>query len=694
MSQETKAFSLTKVWRGQMDVMFAVGIIFILMVLFIPLPPALLDIGLSLSLALSVLVLMVALWIDKPLAFSSFPTILLVVTMLRLALNIASTRLILSNGHTGPSAAGKVIEGFSQFIMVGSFVIGIIVFAILVVINFVVITKGATRIAEVGARFTLDAIPGKQMAIDADLSNGLISEDDARSRRKELEDESSFFGSMDGASKFVRGDAVAGIIITFINIIGGIIVGMTSHGLSAGQAADYYTTLTVGDGLVSQIPALVVSLAAGILITKGGNRGPANASVLSQLGAYPKAIWVSSALMFVIAMLPGFPALTFLIISAALASIGWFLWKGRNVADNEEKTRLEAEKESAEKKEASAEDLLKLDAIRLDLSSQLIPLVSNSGSTLPTKVKNLREMFATQYGFVLPSIRIKDSADVPDNYYIVSIEGVEVARGKVRPGGDLAINPDGQRPDIAGEKTKEPTFGLPSVWIDPVRSDEAVAKGYTVVDPESVILTHMTETIKDNLPNLLTYALTQKMVEGLDREYQKLVNDMMPQNSSAVLLQRVLQNLLSERLSIRNLPLIVESIAESTGWTKNVTLITEHVRGKLAPQICQQLVDEDGFVPIITISPEWDKELMESVVNDGEDRRFTMSPHRVQNFITAARKVIQESANKDEWPALIVNPDARPYVRAMLERISPNTPIISHNEIYRKVSLKTVGQVS
>lgn len=693
MKSNDAPFPFLKMGRSHLDVVFAVGILFILMVLFVPLPPALLDVGLALSLALSVLVLMVALWIDKPLAFSSFPTILLVVTLLRLSLNIASTRLILSEGHTGTSAAGSVIEGFSQFIMSGSFVIGIIVFAILVVINFVVITKGATRIAEVGARFTLDAIPGKQMAIDADLSAGIINEEQARERRKELEDESSFFGSMDGASKFVRGDAVAGIIITIINIVGGIIVGMTSHGLSAGAAADFYTTLTVGDGLVSQIPALVVSLAAGILVTKGGNRGPANATVLSQLGGYPKAMAVAAALMVAVAVLPGFPSFTFLFLGAVFAALAWLTARSARERVEEEKRKALAESMSEGAKEPTAEDLLKVDSIRLELSPQLVPLISGAEATLPDKVKNLRQMFATEYGFVLPSIRIKDSVEVPDGHYILSIQGVEVARALIRPSAVLAINPDGPSPEIPGEKTKEPTFGLAAVWIDPARSDEAVAKGYTVVDPDSVVLTHMTDSIKENLPGLVTYAATQRMIEGLDREYQKLVNDMMPQNSSVVLIQRVLQNLLSERISIRNLSLIVESIAEAAGWTRNVTLITEHVRSRLSPQVCQGITGPDGFIPVIALSPEWDRELMEQVVADGEDRRFTMTPSRVQEFILAARKVLQEFALKDEWPALIVNPDARPYVRAMLERVSPNTPVISHNEIHRKASLKTVAQI-
>lgn len=694
MSQSNKAVGFTKIWRGQMDVLFAIGIMIILMVLFVPLPPAILDFGLAISLALSILVLMVALWIDKPLSFSAFPTILLVVTLLRLALNIASTRLILSEGHTGTAAAGKVIEGFSQFIIRGNFVIGIIVFAILVVINFAVITKGATRIAEVAARFTLDAIPGKQMAIDADLSAGIVTDEQARDRRKELEDESSFFGSMDGASKFVRGDAIAGIIITCINIVGGIIVGMTSHGLSAGEAANYYTTLTVGDGVVSQIPALVVSVGAGILVTKGGNRGPTNTSVIKQLGGHPKALGVVALLMLAVAILPGFPSATFLFLASVFAVLAWYLSNEKKKDQEQQDRRAAAEANEENTKEPSPEDLLKMQPLHLKVSSQLVPIIKNKeGSALAEKVKNLRHLFATQYGFLMPPIHINDSSEVDDNQYVLSISGVDAAKASLRPGALLAINPDGERMDIAGERTKEPTFGLPAVWIDPIRSDEAVTKGYTVVDPESVILTHMTEVIKDNLPTLMTYSMTQRLIESLDREYQKLVGDMLPQNSSTVMIQRVLQNLLSEKVSIRNLPLIVESIAEAVGWTRNVTIITEHVRGRLSAQLCQQYSGEDGFLSIIAISPEWDRELMESVVTEGEDRRFTMPPSRVQDFIMAVRKVVQEHANKDEWPVLLVNPDARPYVRAMLERISPNTPVMSHNEVHRKVSLKTVAQV-
>lgn len=694
MSQASNVLAFNKVWRGQMDVLFAVGIIFILLVLFIPLRPGMLDVALALSLSVSVLVLMVALWIDKPLSFSAFPTVLLVVTLLRLALNIASTRLILSEGHTGTGAAGKVIEAFSQFIIRGDFVIGLIVFAILVVINFVVITKGATRIAEVAARFTLDSLPGRQMAIDADLSAGIITEEQARERRKELEDESSFYGSMDGASKFVRGDAIAGIIITLINIIGGMIVGITSHGLSAGEAANIYTTLTVGDGLVSQVPALVVSVAAGLLVTKGGNRGPANDSVLKQLGSYPKAMGVVAVLLLLLALLPGFPPLVFLVLGAGFGGLGYLLMRNQKRRQELEAAQEAAASSSAAEKEPALEDLLKVEPLHLRVSQQLVPIIkSKEGSRLAEKVKNLRQMFATQYGFLLPPVHINDSSEVPDNHYVLSIAGVEAAKGSVRPGAMLAINPEGSRPDIAGEQTREPTFGLAAAWIDPARSDEAVAKGYTVVDPESVILTHMTEVIKENLPTLMSYSMTQRMIESLDREYQKLVTDIMPQNGGVVLIQRVLQNLLAERLSIRNLPLIVESIAEASAWTRNVTLITEHVRGRMPAQICQQYTGEDGFLPVIAVSADWDRELLEAVVVDGDERRFTMPPSRVQEFILNARKVIQEFANRDEWPVLLVNPDARPYVRSMLERVSPNTPVLSHNEIHRKASLKTVAQI-
>ena len=677
--------------HGNRDIGFAIAVTLILAVLFVPLPAAVLDFGLAVSLSVSVLVLMVALWIPKPLEFNSFPTLLLVVTMLRLSLNVASTRLILSEGHTGPSAAGGVIEGFSRFIVSGNFIIGIVVFAILVVINFVVITKGSTRIAEVSARFSLDSMPGKQMAIDADLGAGIIDEEQARSRRKELEDESGFFGAMDGASKFVRGDAVAGLIITLINVIGGILIGVAQHGLSLSEAADFYTVLTIGDGLVTQVPALIVSLAAGLIVTKGGTEGAANEAVLGQLSKFPKALFMASVLLFGIGLLPGFPSLIFTALAAIMTFLGVIVMRQAEAA-RVSADRVEAAKQRAETAapEDNIKDTLKLDGLRLELGQSLVPLISNSDAALAGKIKSLRNLFAREFGFVLPSVRIKDEPMLPGQTYAIMVQGVEVARGEIRPNGLMVVNPG--ECGLSGERGKDPTFGLEALWVDPETGARAEAMGLTVVDPESVIITHLTEVVKEHLPELMTYGATQTLIEGLDREYQKLVSDI-PGNAPMVLVQHVLQTLLAERVSVRNLPLIVESIAEAKRTTSSVTQITEAVRRRLSNQICKSLVDDNGFISVISMSPAWEKEFLEALRVNGDERNFVMSPQRVQEFVLQARREIQKFAEQDQWPALLVSPEVRSFVRSMLERVSPMTVVLSHNEIHRKTALRTVATV-
>lgn len=674
------------------DVAFALGVVMILGMLFVPLPPILLDFGLAASLSLSVLILMVALWIPRALDFNSFPTLLLVVTMLRLSLNVSSTRLILSEGHNGTAAAGKVIEGFSRFIVGGDFVIGIVIFSILVIINFIVITKGSTRIAEVAARFSLDAMPGKQMAIDADLGAGMIDEHQARARRTELEEESSFFGAMDGASKFVRGDAVAGLIITLINVVGGILIGVTSRGLSIGEAANNYTVLTIGDGLVSQIPALIVSLAAGLLVTKSGTKGAANEAVLKQLGNFPRALYMASALCFAVGFMPGFPFLVFAGLAGAMGALGYFM-QGQLAEQEKDRVSEEADKAKAgETPVDPIQEMLKLDDLRLDLGAALVPLITSTDAALPGKVKSLRSLFIKDFGYVIPPVRIKDDTTLPAMTYAISLHGVETARGELRPGAMMIIEPNGADVDIPGERTREPTFGLNAIWVDQSRASEAEARGVTVVDPESVVTTHLTEVIKEHMPELLTYASTQELVEGQTKEYQKLLSDI-SNNAPMVLMQHVLQALLSERVSIRNLPKIIEAVAEASGTTKNVKIIVEHVRAQLSKQICQALVDENGYVPVVTLGQTWEMEMQNAISRNGEEVNFIMSPQRVQDFVLAVRKEIQQFAASDQWPALLVAPDTRPYVRSILERVSPMTQVISHNEVHRKASLKTVATI-
>jgi flagellar biosynthesis protein FlhA len=674
------------------DVLFALGLVFVLTILILPVPGWMLDMGLALSMAISVLILMVGLWIARPLDFSSFPTILLFSTLLRLSLNLASTRLILSQGHTGTDAAGHVIMGFADFVMGGNFVIGLIIFAILVVVNFIVITKGASRIAEVGARFALDAMPGKQMAIDADLSAGLIDETAARLRRSELEQESQFYGAMDGASKFVRGDAVAGLIITAINILGGLLIGVAQHDMSFADAARTYTILSVGDGLVTQIPALIVSLAAGILVSKGGNRGSIDQAMLTQLGAYPKALGVASGLLLLLGATPGLPLFPFLLLSGLAGGLAWYL--PRFAAKQEDQKRhdelMAAKAPTAEEPVA---DMLRVDDIRVELGSGLVSLILDPATGLSAKVRRLRKRFATEYGFLLPSVRLRDSASVAMNAYEVSIQGVMVAKGEVQVRKMLCIDPRNEGIDVPGTDTREPTFGLPARWIEPMLAEEAEMKGFTVVDPDSVITTHLAEVIKEHMPTLLSYAATKRLLDEMDREHQKLVADLIPSQVSLSVVQRVLQALLSERVSIRNLPLILEGISEAAAWTRNITMMTEHVRSRLSLQICQALTTGEGYIPVIVVSPEWEQAFLDNIVEQGEDRQFVMPPSTVQEFLLAARARIQAHATADYWPAVLVAPAARPFVRSLLERVSPSTPVICHNELHRKAPVTTIDQI-
>src|SRR6218665_1745475 len=541
------------------DIMSAVGIMSIIVALVLPMPAFLLDICLALSFAFSVLILMTVLFIEKPLEISAFPTILLVSTMLRLALNLASTRLILSKGHEGHDAAGHVIEAFGNFVMQGNIVIGVIVFAILTIVNFVVVTKGAGRIAEVAARFSLDAMPGKQMAIDADLSSGLINEDEARTRRSELEQESTFFGAMDGSAKFVRGDAIAGLLTVFINIIAGMIIGTVQQGLTAAEAADIYTHLTIGDGLVGQIPALIVSIAAGMLVSKAGVKGSADKAVFAQLSNYPRAMGVSAALLLALGILPGIPFFPF----ALMASIcGFFAWNTAKTREQEAVMKVAEQKAVAAKAPVAEEPISKalaIDTIRLELGYGLLPLVNNpEKGRLTEQIKGLRKQLAEDMGFILPSVRIQDNLQLPANSYVVRIKEIEAGRGEIRPDMLLCMNPTGEGLELPGEATREPTFGLPALWLSPDYREEANFRGYTVVDPATVVTTHITEIIKDNMPDLLSYSETQKLLDEMPQSHQKLIADVIPTKITVTGLQRVLQNLVSERVSVRDLPTILE----------------------------------------------------------------------------------------------------------------------------------------
>jgi flagellar biosynthesis protein FlhA len=691
-SKDALRLTVEALKRGEVG--FALGILTIVVVLIIPLPTFLLDVGLTISFGFSILILMVVLSIQKPLEFSSFPTILLVSTMLRLSLNLASTRLILSEGHNGAAAAGHVIQTFGNFIMGGNFIIGVTVFGILMLVNFSVITKGSGRIAEVAARFTLDAMPGKQMAIDADLSSGLIDEGEARRRRKELEDESQFFGAMDGASKFVRGDAVAGLVITFVNIIVGMIIGIAQKGMTFTEAGASYTLLTVGDGLVSQIPALLVSLAAGLMVSKSGSTGSTDKAVIGQLTFYPTALGLTAAVVMAVGLLPGMPKISFGLLAIGLAAGAYFLPRSRLM-----KQAVEAQQEAqaaapAPVAEEPISTALAIDLVRLELGYGLLSLINTeAGHRLTDQIKGLRRQLAGEIGIIMPAVRIQDNLQLPPNTYLIRIKEIEAGRGDVRPNMLLCMDPRGDRISLPGEPTTEPTFGLPAMWIDMAYREEALFKGYTVVDPPTVVTTHLTEVIKDNMADLLSYAEMQKLLDEMGKEHQKLVADVVPGHINIGGLQRVLQNLLGERVSVRDLPTILEGVAEATAYTRNMTQITEHVRARLARQISDSNTNDLGYIPLVTLSPEWEQAFAESIVQEGDDRQLAMAPSRLQQFITAVRQTFEKFAMQGEAPVLLTSPGIRPFVRSIIERFRPATVVMSQNEIHPKAKIKTLGQI-
>ena len=681
-------------FKGSSDIAFALGMVTIILMLIAPMPGWLLDFALAISITFAIMIFMTAIFVEKPLEFSSFPTILLIATMMRLALNMASTRLILANGHEGPDAAGQVIQAFGNFLMGGEVVIGVIVFAILVIVNFVVITKGAGRIAEVSARFSLDAMPGKQMAIDADLTAGLIDEPEARKRRQELEDESTFFGAMDGASKFVRGDAVAGIMITVINIVGGIIIGVVMRGVSFTDALNTYTLLTIGDGLVSQIPALVVSTAAGLMVTKAGSGGQKTDEALAgQIAGNYRAVGVGGAVMFAMGFMPGLPFLPFATMGAILGGTAFLLIRQEGEEKETEEQQAQAAL-AAPPPEEPISKALAIDALRLELGYGLLALINDDqGYRLTDQIKALRRQLASEVGFVMPSVRILDNMQLPANTYSIRVKETEVGRGDLRPGMLMVMDPTGQPVEIPGEATTEPAFGLPATWIDAGSKEEATFRGYTVVDAATVVTTHLTELIKDNMAEMLSYAETQKLLDDLPKDHQKLVEDLIPNNITVSGIQRVLQALLGERVSVRDLPTILEGVAEATGFTQNIIMITEHVRSRLARQLCSSNANIEGQLPLLTLSPEWEQSFSESLVGPGEEKQLAMAPSKLQEFINAVRIIFDQQAERGHSPVLLTSPTVRPYVRSIVERFRPSTVVMSQNEIHPLAKIKTLGQI-
>jgi flagellar biosynthesis protein FlhA len=669
------------------DIGLAIGVVLLLSVLILPLPTLLLDLGLALSITAAVLVLMVALFLNRPLDFSSFPTLLLLTTLLRLSLNVAVTRLILSHGNEGPLAAGHVVAAFGGFLMGGDVVIGLIIFSILLVVNFMVITKGSGRIAEVAARFSLDAMPGKQMAIDADLSSGIVDDKEARRRRRDLEAESSFYGAMDGAAKFVRGDAIAALIITVINILGGLAIGLLRHGMSFADAAATFTTLTAGDGLVSQIPALLVSTAAGIVVTKGGMEGTADVALIRQLGRSPKPLAMAAGAATVLALLPGLPTLPFIVLAGLAGGGAWLRYKNPSIVVSDTPA-------PAVVTEQPISDALRIDMIRLELGYGLLTLAGGDAPRLTEQIKGLRRSIAAEMGFVLPPVRIQDNMQLGADHYSIRVKEIEAGSGELRPTMLLAMDPKGGTPPVKGEPTREPAFGLPALWIDPALKEEALFRGCTVVDPPSVLTTHLTETVRENMSELLSYAETQKLLDELPREQQKLVADLIPSQITAGGVQRVLQSLLGERVSIRDLSTILEGIQEACGGaTRAIPAIVAHVRARLARQISDSHTGAGGYIPLITLSPGWETEFAEAVGGPPEDRQLAMAPSKLQDFMQKLRAAFDAAASTGETAVLLTSGGIRGQVRAIVERIRPNTAVLAQAEIHPRARIRTVGTI-
>lgn len=673
------------------DLLMAFGLIAVIIFMIIPLPPFLLDISLTMSLALSLLILLSALYAAKALDFSVFPTLLLVATLFRLSLNIATTRLILSHGHEGTSSAGHVVEAFGGFVVGDNYVIGLIIFLILIVINFVVITKGSGRVAEVAARFTLDAMPGKQMSIDADLNAGLINEEEARRRRKEIESEADFYGSMDGASKFVRGDAIAGIVITGINILGGLLIGVLQKGLDISTAAEYYTKLTIGDGLVSQIPALIISTAAGTIVTRSSSGKNMGNEMAKQLFLKPRAVNIASVVMLLLGLIPGFPFLPFAIMSAGTALIAWFMTKMDEERVKEETAKAQ---EAAAKPKENVEGLLSLDTLELEVGYGLISVVesSNSGDLLE-RIVSIRKQFALDLGIVVPSIHIRDNLQLNPGEYRILIKGATVGKGTLNTDSLLAMDPGNVLRPVEGIPTKEPAFGLDALWISQHHRDEAELAGYTVVDLPTVIATHLTEVVRTNAHELIGRQEVTKLVDGIKKTHPKVVEELIPEHMTVGSLVQVLKGLLKEQVSIRDLLTIMETLGDDAQKTKDIEMLVEGVRKRLARSITRKYTNDEGIIPVLSLSPVVEETITNSLLQTENGIQLVMDPHTANKLIMELSRQIERNPDIASMPILLTSPTIRRHIHKLTSRFIPQLVVLSHNELTSDAQVSSVGTV-
>ena len=663
-------------------------ILLILSMMVLPLPPFMLDLFFTFNIAISVIVMLVAINVLKPLDFSVFPTVLLITTLLRLSLNVASTRVVLLEGHTGPGAAGQVIEAFGHFLVGGNYAVGIVVFAILVIINFVVITKGAGRVAEVAARFTLDAMPGKQMAIDADLNAGLIGEDEARRRRATIAEEADFFGSMDGASKFVRGDAVAGILIMFINVLGGLFVGVLQHDLDVGAAAKTYTLLTIGDGLVAQIPALIISIAAGMVVTRVGDTQDLSQQFLGQMFNNPKVMGMTAAIIGLLGLIPGMPNLVFLLLAAGLGFLAWDMDRRERNAPPVPVVAPPAA--VSDTQEASWSDVATLDVLGLEVGYRLIPLVDKAqDGELLRRIRGIRKKFAQEVGFLVSPVHIRDNLELKPNVYRILLKGVEIGQGEIFPGNLLAINPGRVAGQLPGTATKDPAFGLPAIWIDTPLRDQAQAYGYTVVDASTVAATHLNHLILSHAAELLGRQETEALLDHLAKEMPKLVEDLVPKVLSLGVLQKVLQNLLEEDIHIRDMRTIIETLSENAARTQDAEALTTQVRIALGRSIVQQLYPSGSEMQVMSLDPQLERVLLQAIAGGGDGA--SIEPNLADTLLRETANATQRQEDLGLPAVLLVPGNLRTLLSRFLRRGISQLKVLAHGEVPENKIIKVTS---
>ncbi|MCB2288887.1 flagellar biosynthesis protein FlhA [Clostridium sp. CS001] len=684
---ENSKFSI----KNNLDILVAFGVIGIVLMIIIPLPPKLLDVIIAINITLAVIILLLTMFTTEVLQFSVFPTLLLITTLLRLGLNISSTRLILTEAY-----AGDIIEAFGEFVVGGNYVVGIIIFLIIIVIQFIVITAGAGRVSEVSARFTLDAMPGKQMSIDADLNTGAINEDQARERRTKLQDEASFYGAMDGASKFVKGDAIAGIIVTIINIFGGIIIGVVMLKMPIAKAATTYVRLTVGDGLVGQIPALLISVASGILVTRSGSTTNLGSQVTKQLTAFPKVIGLASVVLLVLAAIPGMPHLVFIMLSIATAISAYFLHKDEKdqkimKIESEEQESFETENREPE----NVMNLISVEPMEIEIGYGLIPLADEStGGDLLQRIASVRRQCALEMGIVVQPIRIKDNLQLKTNEYVVKIRGTVIIKGELMPSMLLCIDPSSEDINMQGINTIEPTFGLPAVWINNDQREDAEIKGLTVVDPTTVMVTHLTETIKNHAFELLGRQETKLLLDSVKEKYNTVVEELIPDLMTVGEVQKVLQSLLKERVAIKDMVTILESLADNSRVTKDIEVLTEYVRFSLGRSICNGLVDDNGCITIITLAPEVEDIIGNNIQKSLQGSFPAVDPDTTGRILNSIKSNISTIYFHNNQPVILVSPKIRPAFRRLIEMVFPSITVLSLNEIPNEIEIKTEGVVT